>query len=59
MPINAKEKFLDIQRKNLLERLESLLSKLDNPNMTQQQLDEIKAEVMECQEKIQSLGVKA
>jgi hypothetical protein len=54
---NPRQRFLEITRDNLIKRLESLLAKLDNPQLTREQLDAVKAEVASVQEQISKLGI--
>lgn len=54
--INLKAKADEIQKSNLLKQLQRLLAQLENPKLTQEQLDRIKADVAACQEKYKALG---
>lgn len=58
-PINLKARAQDIQRRKLLAELQTLLAQLENPNLTQEQLDRIKREVAECQKRYEELGYKS
>lgn len=55
---NPKSKFLEIQRKALLGELSILLSKIENPNLTHEQLEEVKRDVAECQRRLKEFGFK-
>lgn len=54
--MNAKLKYLEIQRKALLAELQKLNSRISNPELTQEQLDTVKSQLAECQKKFQALG---
>lgn len=54
--MNPKDKYLEIQKAALLGQLERLLSRLENPQLTREQLDSIKQEALDCQKRLQELG---
>jgi hypothetical protein len=56
--VDLKARAQEIQRQTLLAELQSLLSKLENPALTREQLDELKLKVAECQKRYAELGYR-
>jgi hypothetical protein len=54
--MSSKQKFLDIQRRGLLGQLETLMSRLDDPSITPEKLQALRAEVEACQRRFRELG---
>jgi hypothetical protein len=55
--INAKQRFLNVQKESLAARLQKLLMQLDAPDLTEERIAAIKREVEECQSKFRELGI--
>jgi hypothetical protein len=56
---NPAAKHKDIQRQALMAELQKLLAQLENPQLTREQLDQLKWDVADCQKRYVALGYSA
>lgn len=54
--IDLKARALEIEKNKLIEQLQRLLSRLENPDLTPEQLEKVKADLAECQKRYHALG---
>lgn len=56
LPKNLKSRALEIEKNNLIKQLQRLLAQLQNPELTPEQLEQVKVELAEYQKRYHALG---